>query len=295
MTTRFSSIRPAPTLAMLLVGALLCGTARAQPPRQRARHHRGAVTSAATRVSGRPTDGLAFCRKAVTRIKLRVRRGKRVAVVFDIDNTLVDTRYRTLAAARSFAKKRSSLRALAGASLGQMAFSGQQTAHKLGLPSGDREAFSRYWDRFFWDARNLSHDRPIAHTVELARRAKAAGAEVFYITGRVDTLKMGTVDQLKALGLPDADSGHVICKPMVSAAPGKAPRYLPTAPFKVDQVKGLLSTKHEVAWFASDSVDDIRAVQTSLSGVPAVWIDFPAKSSRPGPIIAADTPTIKVK
>lgn len=241
-------------------------------------------------------DGVAFCEAAITRIARRTARGQRTRVVFDIDNTLVDTRWRTRAAARSFGKQRSRGRArLQRIALGGVGYDGQQTAAGLGYGKATAGRFQAHWRNFFWNAKNFKHDRAIRQTVEIAHRAKAAGAEVFYLTGRVDRFQRGTVKQLRRLGLPDADNKHVICKPSIQClVPGKAPAFMPTAPFKVNRLRRMFRDGHHVALFFSDAPSDIAAVQRRTS-VSCVKIDFPVGPPGRQPGLTPGTPTIRVK
>jgi len=248
------------------------------------------------------TDGRRFCNKALSRISRRTRQKKRTIVVFDIDNTLVDTRHRTLAAARTFMKRRTAT-ATAPAPRGAMRsigmhlvrFDGKQTATRLGLKGKDATAFNKHWERFFWNPKNLKLDTAIKDTVKLAKKAKAAGAEVYYITGRINALKEGTVEQLRRHGLPDVDGDHVICKPNPRPAPrGGKPLFTPTAPFKLQQVKRLLRGGGKLGWFMSDSRDDVATLQKGLGCRGCVWVDFPAKAARKPTPIRGGTPVLKV-
>ncbi len=246
------------------------------------------------------TDGRRFCIKTLARISRRTRAKKRTFVVFDIDNTLVDTRHRTLGAARTFLKSRpgggsGNLRNLG---MHLVRFDGRQTAVRLGLKGASARAFTSHWERFFWNPGNLKLDTPIKDTVKLAQKAKKAGADVYYITGRISAHKEGTVKQLKRLGLPDVDDAHVICKPNPrSQGPGKRPLFVPTAPFKLSQVRRLLGkgSNGQMGWFMSDSKDDVAALQRGLGCRNCVWVDFPVQPARKPPEVRGGTPTISLR
>ena len=241
------------------------------------------------------TDGRRFCHKALSRISRRTRQKKRTIVVFDIDNTLVDTRPRTLAAARSFLKARQNHGALRSLGLHLVRFDGKQTAIRLGLKAREAAAFTSHWERFFWNPKNLSLDVAIKDTVKLAHKAKAAGAEVYYLTGRVDAFKVGTVAQLRRHGLPDVDGDHVICKPNPKPVPGSDRlSFTPTAPFKLAQVRRLLRGGGKLGLFMSDSRDDVATLQKGLGCRSCVWVDFPAKAARKPVPIRGGTPVLKV-
>lgn len=241
-------------------------------------------------------EGLAFCNAAIASIGRRTAAGKRSCVVFDIDNTLVDTRLRTQAAAKAFARQVPGHSKLARIPLSRVGFDGAQTAKHVGYRDNTVKSFQSYWNKFFWNPNNFKLDAPLASTMDLARRAKAAGAEVFYLTGRVEGLKKGTIKQLQQLSLPDADASHVLCKPAIPSPPGSKPgsqRYLPTAPFKVGQLQRLWQRKQRVALFLSDSASDIAAVQQHTK-VACVKVDFPVNHPKSKVRIRPDTPTIQV-
>ena len=261
---------------------------------------RGRKTRGLSREKPRPTmrtDGRRFCYKALSRISRRTRQKKRTIVVFDIDNTLVDTRPRTLAAARSFLKARNNHGALRALGMQLVRFDGKQTATRLGLQAKDARDFNAHWERFFWNPGNLKLDIAIKDTVKLAVMAKAAGAEVYYITGRVDAFKEGTLKQLRHHGLPDVDGEHVICKPNPRPVPGSSKlSFTPTAPFKLAQVKRLLgeSGGRKLGWFMSDSRDDVATLQKGLGCRSCIWVDFPAKAARKPTPMRGGTPVLKV-
>lgn len=239
-------------------------------------------------------DGVTFCLRALAGIRRGVRAGRTPAVVLDIDNTLVDTRWRTLWAARCYGEAWGARHPLARLRLGQVRFTGRQTARHLGLDREEAEAFHRYWREHFWRAEGFVHDRPIPVTVTLARWARSAGAELYYLTGRVEALCPGTLEQLRALDLPQAAPDHLFCKPPPLPDPtGGRPRQRLTGPYKVERLRRLLRRNLDLAWFASDSRVDIHAVQAALPAVPAVWIDFPVKPAQRPPPIRPGTPTLR--
>jgi len=86
--------------------------------------------------------------------------------------------------------------------------------------------------------------------VELAKQAKAAGAEVVYLTGRIADRKDATVAELKKFGLPDAD--NVACKPDLGTR---------TVPFKAQWLQQSRDDGRPVAFFVTESRRDIAGVQ----------------------------------
>jgi phosphoglycolate phosphatase-like HAD superfamily hydrolase len=219
------------------------------------------------RLSVRPS-GQRLCRRELRRIRRETRRGRRVCVVFDIDNTLVDTRHRTLAAVKAFAAANPKLTLPKPLAVRKMRYDGALTGKALGFDASTRSRLASFWGGFFWNPKHFAHDKPIGETVRLAHAAKAAGAEVFYLTGRVATFAPSSVQQLASLGLPDADKAHVLCKPSVKVR---------TADYKRSELQKL-QRRRRVAWFASDAKSDIAAA--AGLGIGCVLVDFPVGPAR---------------
>jgi hypothetical protein len=215
-----------------------------------------------------PSSGIRFCRGTCERLA----RGRTSGiVVFDIDNTLVDTRSRTRAAARAFAAEHPWASRLARLSLQEIGRDGRETALVAGLGEKRSEEFHRFWNRFFWRPSSLVHDTPLASTIALARKAKASGAEVYYLTGRVEALKAGTLRQLVSLGLPDADRAHVLCKPRVGVS---------TMDFKRDSLLRLAGSGRRIGWYMTDSRREIASLPKVA---PGVFVDLAVRAPGPAP------------
>lgn len=211
---------------------------------------------------GRNT-GVEFCTTALRDIRARTSRGERVVVIFDIDNTLVDTRHRTLAAARSYGAA-SGITALSAMGIEDVGLDAHATWAKTGLAPNDPrfEGFHDAWKAAFWTEQSYDLDAPIAETIGLAKRAKAAGAECVYLTGR--TFKDATVAQLQRLGLPDADAARTLCK-----APGQH-----TPSYKLEQIELLVGQGAHIAWFFTEGKRDMSHIQAHAPAVPCVLLDF---------------------
>lgn len=264
-------------LSLLAAAALLVGLARAEArPTLQAKR---LLRRSGPRVKATP--GQRLCRRALRRIARDTRRGRKVCVVFDIDNTLVDTRHRTLAALRAFASTDPAFAALSRAPLSKVRYDGASTAAAVGLTGSQAASFDRFWQRFFWQPENFRHDLPIAQTTRLARQAKAAGAEVYYLTGRVAALGKGTLTQLAALGLPDADAKHVLCKSEVGVRTGA---------FKRQELSRLRREGHRIGFFLSDAKSDLAAVADLR--LPGVLVDFPV-GPKDAPALSPRTPRLR--
>ncbi len=232
-------------------------------------------------------NGLGFCQSQIQRIGHRALQGKPTYVVFDIDNTLVDTRYRTLAAAKTYALRIPFAQKMSKIRFCDVRYDGESTAKQCGLSQTLCRGFQDYWNEYFWHPRHFKADKRIRETSQLARKAKWAGAEVLYLTGRIETLKDATIAELKRFGLPDADAAHVMCKPTMNT---------PTPAFKKKVVLDMLKEKRHLSWFMSDSLSDIKAIQEATP-VPCVWVHFPVnpKIDLCAVPIHPSTPTIRIR
>ncbi len=231
-------------------------------------------------------SGEAYCRIVFRTLPRRRAPNSRYCVVFDIDNTLVDTRYRTRAAATAFAQ----LDPVKGAALKQLKVKdilrdGRETAQQIKLDPRTTRAFARFWEPYFWNPKNFSADSPLLRTIRIAEDAKRANVEVYYLTGRIQSLFKGTMNQLQGLervGLPSVKKSHLICKPDLDT---------PTAQFKLAEIKHLRGQGIEPLLFITDSLHEIAAVQ-QRNAAPCVLVDFPGQTA--GPPIHATTPIIRI-
>ncbi|MBX7098083.1 MAG: HAD family hydrolase [Myxococcaceae bacterium] len=207
-------------------------------------------------------DGKRFCAQALDDVKARVARGERAVVVFDLDNTVADTRARTLAIAHAYDAQRGT-HLFDGVALNEVGHDGEELARSLGLSEAEVTSFQRYWKAEFWKSDNLVHDLPMPTIIKLAQDAKKAGAEVIYLTGRAQETEAGTIAQLKRFKLPDADASHVLSKPL--------PR-MSTPNFKVRELDRLERQGAHIAWFFTEGRKDLGYIQQKLS-TPCVLLD----------------------
>src|SRR4051812_13113613 len=94
-------------------------------------------------------DGDAWVKSALADIAARTKAGQKVRVVFDIDDTLVDTRARTLHLGRAFDKAHGT-KYFANATIEDMRSRGETTAKALKLPEPLAKEFVAYWNEAFW-------------------------------------------------------------------------------------------------------------------------------------------------
>ena len=213
----------------------------------------------------RTRDGLQFLTRKLDEIRARVAAGETVRVVFDIDDTLVDTRSRTLAIARRF-DEQNGTNHFSTLSLKAIGYDIDQTVRALNLPWPVEQQFTAFWREEFFQGRNYQHDAPVPAMLQLAKDAKAAGAEITYLTGRADSMEPFTLEQLERLGFPDVSARRVVSKPS---------RELPTGVYKAQQLDEWRSQGVQIGFFMTESHRDIAAIQKLQPWVDCVRLDSP--------------------
>jgi len=185
------------------------------------------------------------------------------AIVFDIDNTVADTRYRTLDVAREYDARLGSAH-FRDLSVSQVGVSGALTARAVGAPDSTVLDFHSFWqsDDGFWSGARFVHDRPMQPVASIAQRAAAAGIEVIWLTGRIEALRADTERWLLAHELP---ARSLVCKPDLSVR---------TAPFKAQFLSQLCHTR-TLDFFITECTRDIAAAQAALPSLRCVLVDFP--------------------
>lgn len=190
-------------------------------------------------------------------------------LVFDIDNTVMDTRPRTVLAVREFAKTYegnltdAQRKNLSKITVEQAGRDGEETARKFRLDGEATEALQDHWVDTWWNPKNAALDKPMRQAREIFRAAK--GKEIIYLSGRQDDWMRATVAQLKKAGFPNADSKHILLK---SGAFGRTPQW------KVKELRALARSGKKVIFF-EDSRTNIRAVQKAKLPVKNVELEFP--------------------
>jgi hypothetical protein len=227
-------------------------------------------------------DGRAFCAAALEEVRARVARGERCLAVFDIDNTLVDTRPRTVAAARAFGK-RYGVKRLAEATLADVGVDGRSTCLRMGLgPGALTDAFHAFWLEEFWKPESFARDLPIPEVVALARAAADAGAEVCCVTGRIATLAETTrkeLGRLEASGLPPVPAERLVCKPSLDVRTTEA---------KDAWLRERRAEGAHIAFFITEGERDINQLKQRQPELPCVLVEFPVGNDASR--VPADTP-----
>lgn len=227
---------------------------------------------------GREPDGVAFLAARLAWMSDRCARGERAIAVFDLDNTVFDTRPRTLAVARAYDADRATAW-FADLALDGVRRDGRTTAADPSLgppPPPVIDDFATYWDEGFWRPAAFAHDAPIAPIVAWAQAALAVGADVRFLTGRIEALRDPSLDALRRIGL---GGGTLACKPDLST---------PTAPWKC-HVLARWSLEAPIGWFVTEGRRDTARIRAELPDTPCALLDCSFEESLP---VAPGTPLL---
>lgn len=228
-------------------------------------------------------DGVRFVKQALRDIRQLKKKHPEVrpVVVFDLDNTIFETRARTIHALKAYDEAHGTKYFAHVKHIHQVGKNGAHSAELAGLPPELCADVQSFWLGWFWKGEHFQHDVVFPRVVALAKAAKEAGAEVIYLTGRVD--RPYTLDELKRAELPDADEAHLMTKGFVGANTGD---------FKATWFKALLEDpKVHVGWFMTEGCRDIQALQNADSRIPCVRLGYVHEQKQAG-LVQADTPYV---
>lgn len=177
----------------------------------------------------------------VHRLGAIAEQGRAVAILWDMDGTLVDTRPRMLAAVHAYG--RTDVR------LTEVSPSWQETAQRLRL---DQARFHEVWQRVFWAYESFEADRENEEVAALARLAEARGVQTIIVTGRVEELRPVTARQLERLGLRPA---RVFLKSTVGDR---------TPSVKAEVIAQLAREGLHMGAFVTDSPEELAAITPDI-------------------------------
>jgi hypothetical protein len=145
--------------------------------------------------------------------------GKRAVVAFDLDSTLLDNRPRQARILREYGALHQ-LDALAGHHADHwQGWDARVAMRRSGLADDLIEAhfapFRTFWREKFFTSDYCVDDRPIAGAPAYVARVLAAGARVFYVTGRHEEMRRGTLVCFERTGfaVPDGQAVELLMKP----------------------------------------------------------------------------------
>jgi HAD superfamily, subfamily IIIB (Acid phosphatase) len=225
-------------------------------------------------------SGEQFLETRLQEMGQRVRAGSACYVVFDLDNTLFDTRARTAWVARTFdlVNDTNHFRSM---TLDQVGVDGRETCARMGIVASElTDAFAQFWEEKFWEGSAFPHDTPVEPVLTWARRAAQTGAEVRFLTGRIDALREATVAQLSSVGFDGVTRASLWMKPDLPTG---------TLAFKESMLRQSMQ-RGWLGWYATEGRDEIAHLQRTMPGGPWVLVDCSLQQG--GPRVALDTPTL---
>lgn len=216
-------------------------------------------------------DGPALLAQRLDEIERLVQSGAKVRCVFDLDNTLFDTRGRTLHALRVYDAENGTSYAQ-GLTERDMHDDGRKTAIALKLRDDVVEAIGKVWDREFWDPKNLVHDGVIDSMIELAKEAQKRGAELVFLTGRTEDhgFRGPTMAQLARVGLA-CDDACLLHKPSLGVR---------TAPYKEGEMRRLASDA-TLGFFVTEGRRDMDHLSRVIDGFVGFLLDSTFEAGGP--------------
>jgi predicted kinase/phosphoglycolate phosphatase-like HAD superfamily hydrolase len=153
------------------------------------------------------------------RVSAAAAAGRTPIVLFDIDDTLVDSGGRTLRILREFLNQPEirrlypdeSKRLLPRLSLENMRFHFSDTAEEAGIFNKSFvEQFGKFWSARFYRDDYLPEDPANPGAVDFVKAVVARGGTAVYFTGRWEDMRPGTEIALRRNGFPEPDGRRVI-------------------------------------------------------------------------------------
>lgn len=180
-------------------------------------------TLASTPASERPQYAPSVLAQVRQKVEALAATGERALIVFDLDDTLLNTRERNLRLLHDFAKQASikekypsEVKKLEGLGFGDISYLIKDTLRSRGIKNDEfiRE-METFWAARFFTNPYCSKDAPIRGAVEYVNSLTQLGATVIYLTGRNwPGMGQGTVVNLTALGFPtDPSQAILLMKP----------------------------------------------------------------------------------
>lgn len=205
-------------------------------------------------------------------IKTSVKQGK-TAVFFDLDSTLFDVHPRTESILRqllideSFKQKYGDLvEQLKSVKIERTDWGIRDAMlrHKVQGPAEFLNAIKNYWRHHFFHDRLLIDDPVYPGSNKFVQAVAAAGAEVYYLTGR-DQIRMrkGTLDSLKHWGFPNVDDKHLYMKPSVGEEDEN---------FKANVLKEKMKNYTKIFFFENEPVIISKVRQENIN-VEIIFVD----------------------
>ena len=144
--------------------------------------------------------------EVLRRVEEVAKRGGRPVVVFDLDSTLFDNRYRTWRLLLEWAEQsgdRAAAARIRALPIAEVVYSLSENMARVGLEGPRAEAAKAYWLAHFFSDRGAEMDWPEAGAVAYVREVHRRGGIVVYLTGRdAPRMATGTTESLRTWGFP---------------------------------------------------------------------------------------------
>lgn len=149
--------------------------------------------------------------------------GQSPVVIFDLDDTLFETRTRSAAIIREFGAQNGDAR-LEAAHHDHVRFGLEDTLSEVGLTQAEiagalGRAVRRFWSPRFFNGTHYHHDTALAGSVAYVNRLHGLGAQIVYLTGRKTAARAPSLEALRVAGFPTGDRTTIFVKP--DAVPGQ--------------------------------------------------------------------------
>ncbi|MGE0709128.1 MAG: HAD family hydrolase [Planctomycetota bacterium] len=205
--------------------------------------------------------------------------GQTPVVIFDLDDTLFDTRYRVRAILRDYGAQIGDAR-LEQLSVSKVHYDLTDTLRAIGFSSAEINGnlgkdVRRAWSRAFFGADAYDLDGLIRGAVAYVERLTQAGAHVVYVTGRREATRQKCVEVLQRAGYP---AGTLYCKPDQTS--------MATADYKERVTRNNVSKLGRIVAAFDNEPDNCNAFRRAVpQDARVVWLDTLYKPDH-GPLLA---------
>lgn len=202
----------------------------------------------------------------------QVRKSEKPVVLFDIDDTLTDTRDRTLSILQEFISEpeiieeySSEVDTMKDLSLKSVFFEVEDTFDFLKINNPEfRKTAKEYWLKRFFSNEYVSIDREIPGAKDYLNELQSEGAKIVYLTGRDEPrMKQGTIAGLRRNGFPLDSHTRLLMKPN---------KELPDLEYKKKAFEEVAAMGEVIAVFENEPAN-INAMHAYFTHATAVFVD----------------------
>lgn len=230
---------------------------------------RGVVAARLT-VTVRAPDAVKVTDQVARDVERVAALGQTPVVVFDLDDTLFETRTRSSTIIREFGQQVGNA-VLQGARYEHVRFGLEQTLAEVGLTQAEIEGelgrqVRRFWSPRFFNGTHYHLDTPLPGSVAYVQRLRTLGAKVVYLTGRKTIARDPSIAAIRAAGFPWDDTTVIFVKP--DPAPGQ-PK-LETSEWKGHTARGEIVALGTVVAAFDNEPANCNALRGALPGTARV-------------------------